>query len=271
MFWDKKDKKPQTLHEFYQDKKYTQDYNWIDYYRPNRKRAAYGWGTPPRRQGPVKRAFYRVAVVLSILGLLFYFNQLSSPISEDIRAGLRYVLTTDWDLRPAMEKAVKFGLQAAGVDSQLDSGLPQEGMLRETTAPASVFKGMALPVSGKVVREYGWNKDPLDGMDRFHPGIDIAAAQGTPVKAVLPGKVIKVGSSPQYGRYVLIDHNDGAFTLYAGLGNIKVSEGRAVKTGEVVGDIAKTGDVEGGGLHFEMREKGSFVDPLTRLEFPPVK
>ncbi|MFZ5631790.1 MAG: murein hydrolase activator EnvC family protein [Bacillota bacterium] len=270
MFWDKKDKKSQTLHEFYQDKKYAQDYNWIDYYRPNKKRGNYGWGNPPRRQGSVRRAFYRAAVVLSILGLLFYLNQLSYPFGEDIRAGLRYVLTTDWDVRPAMEKAVKFGLQVAGVDSPLDSGMPPEGM-KETTAPVSAFKGMVIPVSGKVVREYGWNKDSLDDMDRFHPGIDIAAAPGTPVKAVLPGKVMKVGSSAQYGRYVLIDHGDGAFTLYAGLGNVKVSEGQAVKTGEVVGDIAKTGDVKGGGLHFEMREKGSFVDPLTKLEFPSVK
>lgn len=271
MFWDKKRKHSQTLQEFYQDKKYAQDYNWIDYYRPNRKKGSYGWGTPPHRPETGRRSFFRVAAVLSILGLLLFLNQSSYVIGENIRTGLRYILTTDWDVRPAMEKAVKFGLQVAGVDNHLDSGIPQAGMTEEVTAPVAAIKGAVIPVSGKIVREHGWNKDSFDDMDRFHPGIDIEAAPGTPVKAALPGKVIKIGTDPRYGKYLLIDHGDGAFTLYAGLGNVKVTTGRQVNAGEVIGDLAATGEVKGGGLHFEMREKGSLVDPLLRLEFPSAR
>lgn len=268
MFWSKKEKKSQPLHEFYQNKKYEQDYSWIDYYRPNRRKGGYGWGENQGRGGAGRRTFYRVVAVLSILAVLLAVRELNYPFGEDIRLGLRYVLTTDWNVRPAMEKAVKYGLQIAGVDSQLDSGMPQDGMMKEAMGKSAVARGMLIPVSGKVVRMYGWNKDSLDDMDRFHPGIDIAVSPGTPVKAVLPGKVKKVGLHVQYGRYVLIDHDEGVYSLYAGFGSVKVSEGQAVKAGDVVGDVAKSGDVKDGGLHFELRENGSLVDPLTRLELP---
>ena len=272
--WGKKDKNSQTLQEFYQNRKYDQDYNWIDYYRPNRRKGGYGWGDSPGRDGggsPGRRTAYRVVAVLTILVLLLVVKEFNHPVGEDMKDSLRYVLTTDWNVRPAMEKAVKFGLQVAGVDTPLDSGMPQEGMKEAMGKPAAVAKNILVPVSGKVVRPYGWNKDPLDDLERFHHGIDIAANAGAPVKSVLAGKVVKVGSSEQYGKYVVIDHGDGVYSLYAGIGNVKVSGGQAVKAGDLLGEVAKNGDVKEGGLHFELRESGSLVDPLSRLEFPAVR
>ncbi len=270
MFRDKKDKKSQPLHEFFQNKKYDQDYNWIDYYRPNRKKGGYGWGEAPGREGgPGRKTVCRVVAVLSILALLLAVREFNHPVGENVREGLRYVLTTDWNVRPAMEKAVKFGLQMAGVDTQLDSGMPQEGMVREAMGKLPPARQILIPVSGKVVRPYGWTRDPLDNLERFHHGIDIAASPGTPVKAVLPGKVDKIGSSPHYGQYIKIDHGDGLFSLYAGLGGVRVKEGQAVKAGDVIAEVAKTGDVKDGGLHFELRENGVLVDPLGRIELPP--
>ncbi len=271
MLWAGKDKNTRTLHEFYQQKKYDQDYSWKDYYRPNRKKGGPGWGDAPKREWPGRSIFYRVVAVLTILALLLAVREMNFPFGEDVRLGLRYILTTDWDVRPAMEKAVKYGLQMAGVDSHLDSGMPQEGMTREAMGKSAVAGNMLIPVSGKVIRPYGWNKDALDDMDRYHPGIDIAVSPGTPVKAALSGKVKKVGSHPLYGRYVQIDHSGGVYTLYAGLGGVKVIEGQAVKAGEIIGDVARTGYLKEGGLHFELRENGSLVDPLARLELPSGK
>lgn len=271
MFWDKKEKKnPQPPQELYQNKKYVQDYDWIDYYRTNQRKGGYGWGEAPNRSSR-KRTYFRIVAVLSILAVLFAVKQLDHPVGEDVRLGLRYMLTTDWNVKPAMEKAVKLGLQMAGVDTPIDSGMPQPGMLKETMGKSSIAGNLPVPVSGKVIREYGWNPDPMDGMDRFHPGIDIAASQGSPVKAPLAGKVVKVGTSGQYGRYVFIDHHDGIFTLYAGIGNIKVSEGQTVKADQVIADIGSGGDVNGGGLHFELRENGSLLDPLTKIDIPSIR
>lgn len=272
MFWKRKEKKSQPLHEFYKNRKYDQDYSWIDYYRPNSKKSGHGWGDAPARDGAWRRkAFYRVVAVLSILAVLFTVRELNNPVGENVREGLRYVLTTEWNVRPAMEKAVKFGLQVAGVDSQLDSGMPQEGMMKETMSKTAITRGMLIPVSGKVVRAFGWNRDPMDEMDRFHHGIDIAVNPGTAVKAVLPGKVLKIGSTAQYGRFILVDHGEGVFTLYAGVENIRVGEGQQVKAGDSLGEAARAGDIKGGGLHFELRENGSLVDPLTRVEIPSTR
>jgi septal ring factor EnvC (AmiA/AmiB activator) len=59
--------------------------------------------------------------------------------------------------------------------------------------------------------------------------------------------VIKAGNSGQYGRYVLIDHNDGLYTLYAGIGDLKINEGQTVEAGDIIGDIAKNSDIKDGG------------------------
>ncbi|MFZ5647062.1 MAG: murein hydrolase activator EnvC family protein [Bacillota bacterium] len=265
MFRDKKDKGSQSIHEFLQGNKGGYDYDWAEYYRPRRK-GNYGWGTPPGGDRSGRKTIYRVMAVIAILTVLFAVKEFNHPVSEDIRVGLRYVLTTDWNVRPAMEKAVKFGLQLAGVDTHLDSGMPQEGMVKEAMSKPAVAGKMLIPVSGKVVREFGLNKDPMDNMDRFHHGVDIAASPGTLVKSAIAGKVIKIGTDVQHGRYILMDHGDGIYTLYAGIGNIKVVEGQTVKAGEVIGDVARTGDVKGGGLHFELREGGNLVNPLERLD-----
>jgi len=268
VFWDKDDKKSKSIYEYYQNKKLARDYDWKEFYKPEKKKSGFNWGGQQDHSIPGRRTFYRIVAVLSILVVLYGIKQMNNPAGEDIRQGLRYVLTTDWDVRPVIEKAVNFGLQMAGMDNQLNSGSTPDGILQEASAKPVIATGMLIPVSGKVICQYGWGKDPLDDMDRFHHGIDIAASPGTPVKATLSGKVIKIGSSRQYGRYVLVDHNDGLFTLYAGMGNLKISEGQAVKAGDTIGDIAKNSDTEDGVLHFELREGANLVDPLLRLDLP---
>ncbi|MFZ5595571.1 MAG: murein hydrolase activator EnvC family protein [Bacillota bacterium] len=258
----------QPLKEFYQDKKYDRDYDWINYYRSGRKKKSYGWGTPPRREDPGRQVFYRIVAVLSILVILLAVRGVKHPVGENIRVGLRYILTTDWDVRPAMEKVVQYGLQVAGMDTQLDSGAAQGGKTEEVMGNNAIRGQMAVPVSGSVVREYGWSTDAIDDMDRFHHGIDIQAKQGTPVKAALAGTVKKVGFSAEFGRYILLDHGEGTYTMYGGVENPGVVVGNTVKEGEVIAYVAGGSDMKGGGLHFEVREKYALVDPMGLIELP---
>lgn len=87
-----------------------------------------------------------------------------------------------------------------------------------------------------------------------HNGIDLRAPIGTPVKAALTGTVedINLGVAPncQYGKWVLIKHNNGLTTLYAHLSSIIVSPGDAVSTGQVIGYSGQTGYATGPHLHF---------------------
>ena len=137
-----------------------------------------------------------------------------------------------------------------------------------TPKPEGVEKILPVSVSGKVVKGFGMIIDPLDNMERFHCGIDIAAPVGATVKAVQDGKVKQLGNDPVLGRFILPEHIPGDFSLYGGLSAAMVKAGQAIQTGQIIGIVGATGDIPGGGLHFELREKNKLVDPLTRIRLP---
>ena len=99
--------------------------------------------------------------------------------------------------------------------------------------------------------------------DRFHSGIDLLAAAGTPVRAAGAGTVSFAGWSPGgYGNLVVVDHGNGVSSWYAHLSRIDVVSGAAVTTATLVG---ATGNAIGPHLHFEVRVRGAVTDPLTAL------
>ncbi len=89
-----------------------------------------------------------------------------------------------------------------------------------------------------------------------HNGVDFKASSGTNVKAALSGVVQGTGNTDSvcpgasYGKWVLIQHNNGLSTLYAHLSLIKVTEGQSVSTGETIAYSGDTGYVTGPHLHF---------------------
>ncbi len=90
-----------------------------------------------------------------------------------------------------------------------------------------------------------------------HNGLDIGTLVGTPVMAAADGKVIAVDNNDrgswrkyQYGRYVLIEHEDGLATLYAHLSRQSVQKGDSVKRGDLIGYSGNTGYSTGAHLHF---------------------
>lgn len=87
-----------------------------------------------------------------------------------------------------------------------------------------------------------------------HNGVDFRASVGTPVKAALAGTVQEVNQGAvkycQYGKWVLIKHDNGLTSLYAHLSSIGVGKGARVSTGEVVGYAGDTGYATGPHLHF---------------------
>jgi murein DD-endopeptidase MepM/ murein hydrolase activator NlpD len=171
-------------------------------------------------------------------------------------------LTTEWNYQPVMERVVQFGLQMADVEWPIFTSAQPVISPRKAAATGD----LPLPVSGKVIRGYGMVVDPIDNMERFHSGIDIAAPVGSPVRAVQDGKVARMGDSPVLGRYVLIEHAQGSFTLYGELARATVGEGQSVQAGQVIGEVGATGDISGGGLHFEIRENNKLIDPMSRLQ-----
>jgi murein DD-endopeptidase MepM/ murein hydrolase activator NlpD len=99
-----------------------------------------------------------------------------------------------------------------------------------------------------------------------HRAIDIAVPIGTPVKAADRGKVVYAGWNPTgYGFRVVIDHGIDYLTLYAHLGDIYVEPGQVVGKGQVIGVSGSNGNITGPHVHFELRDYGILVNPLTLL------
>lgn len=101
-----------------------------------------------------------------------------------------------------------------------------------------------------------------------HPGVDIAVARDTPIRAAGPGTVREAGFDDTYGEYALIDHGDGLQTLYGHARRILVEPGQAVRAGEIIGHTGSTGRSSGPHLHFEVRKDGRPVDPLQYVKQP---
>ncbi len=91
---------------------------------------------------------------------------------------------------------------------------------------------------------------------RGHNGIDLRASLGTPVRAAASGIVGGVGDTDavcrgaSYGKWVLIEHQNGLSTLYAHFSLIKVAEGQTVNAGEIIGYSGDSGYATGPHLHF---------------------
>ncbi len=127
-----------------------------------------------------------------------------------------------------------------------------------------------LPVtSTRVTSYYGERKDPFTGKKTFHSGIDIAGSKGTPIFASNNGTVILSTSSDNgYGKYIIIDHGGGIYTLYAHCNKLLVSKGDFVKKGDKIAEMGSTGRSTGNHLHFEVRENSNRVDPFKYVTNP---
>ncbi|MEW5897753.1 MAG: peptidoglycan DD-metalloendopeptidase family protein [Bacillota bacterium] len=147
-----------------------------------------------------------------------------------------------------------------------------EEVLKEAT-PQVVAKGSRLLLasrSGESGR-LGWPaagtiSSPFGSRGReFHPGIDLAAATGTPVAAAEAGRVVRAGWYGGYGKCVDIDHGSGVVTRYAHLSAITVGVGARVSRGQLIGRVGSTGYATGPHLHFEVIVHGRPLNPLQFL------
>jgi murein DD-endopeptidase MepM/ murein hydrolase activator NlpD len=103
--------------------------------------------------------------------------------------------------------------------------------------------------------------------DGFHPGLDLAAPYGSPVRAATAGVVVSAGWAGEYGKMIELRSRNGMVTRYAHLSviNAKVRVGRRIAAGQTIGAVGMTGYTTGPHLHFEVRIAGRIADPATLL------
>jgi len=123
----------------------------------------------------------------------------------------------------------------------------------------------ARPASGVISSSFGFRRDPMDGAMRFHDGVDIAAPDGSPVKAAVAGKVTFSGIMADYGNMVEVDHGNGMVSRYGHNSANVVAVGDEVQAGQTIALVGSTGRSTGPHLHFEVRKAGRPVDPAMLL------
>lgn len=119
-----------------------------------------------------------------------------------------------------------------------------------------------------LTSRFGYRTHPVTGEPySYHYGIDLGAAEGTPIYATRDGKV-RVTSYEEGGAgwYVSIDHYDGYISVYMHMTHYIVSPGQKVRAGEIIGYVGSTGRSTGPHLHFGIAYKGTYVDPLKFIK-----
>jgi murein DD-endopeptidase MepM/ murein hydrolase activator NlpD len=134
-------------------------------------------------------------------------------------------------------------------------------------SPATGRGRFIWPVRGDIILRYG-----AVGTGLRNDGINIAAPDGTAVKAAADGEVVYAGAViAAFGNMVLIKHSDGWVSAYGYLSRIDVHMRDVVRQGQVIGAVGSTGGMSRPQLHFEIRyapnprEKAAPVDPTPIL------
>jgi septal ring factor EnvC (AmiA/AmiB activator) len=120
------------------------------------------------------------------------------------------------------------------------------------------------PVSGKIMLSFGKSRNKEFNEMVENTGIQIAAPQGTPFRAVAKGKVRYADWFKGYGKLVILDHGRGYYSLYAQAAELSVA------LGQILGTVGDTGslyaDQWGSSLYFEIRQNGIPQDPVRWLK-----
>jgi murein DD-endopeptidase MepM/ murein hydrolase activator NlpD len=139
-------------------------------------------------------------------------------------------------------------------------------LYKERRPLSSVGAVFVRPVPGEPTSIFGtrrlFNNEPRSP----HPGLDLRAQTGTPVKASGPGIVVLAQDLYYSGNTVLIDHGGGLFTIYAHLSEIEVEEGLGVEAGRQIGLSGATGRVTGPHLHWGAKIGNRPFDPTALLD-----
>ncbi len=117
------------------------------------------------------------------------------------------------------------------------------------------------PSNGRFSSPYGWRKSLGD----FHTGVDFAGATGTRIWAADGGVVTFAGWKGNYGRCVIINHQNGYTTYYAHCSKLLVKVGDKVAKGDDIAKVGNTGRSYGSHVHFEIRKNGKTQNPLNYI------
>lgn len=120
---------------------------------------------------------------------------------------------------------------------------------------------------GNITCLYGYRENPTGAGTEIHRGLDIGAAEGTPLYAAVDGKVIEAGDRGDWGNTIIVEDDEGRQVRYAHCSALLATVGQKVKKGEEIAKVGNTGNSTGPHLHVEIKENGEYLNPLFMLNY----
>ncbi|MEJ6476190.1 murein hydrolase activator EnvC family protein [Pseudoalteromonas piscicida] len=161
---------------------------------------------------------------------------------KETRSAIAYLKENEQTLIQTLEELAK---------AQQEAEIRLDGLAK--------LKGkMRLPTRGKIKHRFGQSKHA--GMN--WKGVLIGANEGAEVASVAPGQVVYADWLNGFGWVIVLDHGHGFMSLYGHAQTLLHDVGDQVRSGEVIALVGQSGGQRDPGLYFEIRHKGSAVDPI---------
>ncbi len=143
----------------------------------------------------------------------------------------------------------------------------QAEISKKPVIQAQPFKGpKCMPLDGPIISEYGLQEHPVLHIMTRNLGIEIRGKRGGRIRAAAAGTVAMVAEIDGRGPSVIIEHEDGTYTVYGHMKAIHVQEGKSVKKCEEIGEVGDIASLNGIKLYFQVSEGTQTVDPLQWLK-----
>ena len=191
-------------------------------------------------------------------------NKKSKKYSGQIGSLQKDISKYEKERKAAMERKKQLETEAAALDeliTKLQAEILEDHFTYKFSTPKLIW-----PLKGEIIRDFGEHKSKEYKVSTINNGIDISAEEGTSVVAIEEGIVAFAEWYNGAGKLVIIDHRNGFYSLYSHNSSLLVSKGDSVTRNQLIALSGKTGSTEQPCLHFELRKRGTPVNPLDYLE-----
>ena len=196
---------------------------------------------------------------LLLLGVCLFIKTAPDESFLSAKNALQLILSTQTDFRSI----------PADIRQWVLSLLPGEEA--RNLGDSDVLTKLVKPVEAPVTSPFGVRIHPTTGVETFHYGVDLGAAEGEKILCAAPGEVIEAGESPDYGNYLVVRHSETIYTVYAHCAEVLPHVGDTVSASQAVATVGATGNVTGPHLHFEIRNGETWLNPAEFLEFGEIR
>lgn len=194
------------------------------------------------------------SVICLLLFLLCLFVKTQPEKQSFAQNAIRFILENNTDF--------------ASISKQFRQLFNSATLSEENLLPdKSVLTSLVVPADASITSPFGLRTHPTDGTEKFHYGVDIGAPEGEKIKCAAKGTAVEVGQHSEYGNYILVQHDDEIYTLYAHCLTVLPQSGDEIQSGQVIATVGSTGNTTGPHLHFELRNGDSYLDPAEFIDF----